>query len=225
VSFEPPPRLASSPASAIRALPTSSAWFKSIIQRMPTSTPGVSTSTEVGPSAFVEIRSDGELGVDVTTRHDAGDEPALVPGRRPSVGEEPRGRALTVVEGSPRSGSCGSTGSGASAARASAGRRSEFVGVVHTGWLGTQYRYRRVADPLHGYASWEIPHARGASMGRRRQWGSVRRLPSDRYQARLPDGVPRPRRSRRSPRPAGGCRWPRLILSGAPSCTRPSRRA
>jgi hypothetical protein len=27
-------------------------------------------------------------------------------------------------------------------------------------------------------------------MGRRRQWGSVRRLPSGRYQARLPDGVP-----------------------------------
>ena len=29
-------------------------------------------------------------------------------------------------------------------------------------------------------------------MGRRRQWGSVRRLPSGRYQARLPDGVPAP---------------------------------
>jgi integrase len=29
-------------------------------------------------------------------------------------------------------------------------------------------------------------------MGRRRQWGSVRRLPSGRYQARLPDGVAAP---------------------------------
>jgi Phage integrase, N-terminal SAM-like domain len=29
-------------------------------------------------------------------------------------------------------------------------------------------------------------------MGRRRQWGSVRRLPSGRYQARLPDGSPAP---------------------------------
>ena len=29
-------------------------------------------------------------------------------------------------------------------------------------------------------------------MGQRRQWGSVRRLSSGRYQARLPDGVPAP---------------------------------
>ena len=29
-------------------------------------------------------------------------------------------------------------------------------------------------------------------MGRRRQWGSVRRLVSGRYQARLPDGCPGP---------------------------------
>jgi hypothetical protein len=29
-------------------------------------------------------------------------------------------------------------------------------------------------------------------MGRRRQWGSVRRLASGRYQARLPDGSPAP---------------------------------
>jgi hypothetical protein len=32
----------------------------------------------------------------------------------------------------------------------------------------------------------------GGSMGRRRQWGSVRRLASGRYQARLPDGSPAP---------------------------------
>jgi hypothetical protein len=29
-------------------------------------------------------------------------------------------------------------------------------------------------------------------MGRRRQWGSVRKLSSGRYQARLPDGTPAP---------------------------------
>jgi hypothetical protein len=55
-------------------------------------------------------------------------------------------------------------------------------------------------------------------MGRRRQWGSVRRLASGRYQARLPDGSLTPDTFRPEQRPAGGCRWPRPMWCGARSC-------